>query len=446
MNFFKTPQFKALYKQTWPMLLGLFAIMSSQLIDSAFIGQLGAQPLAVVGFSIPIYQLIIGIQVGLGIATTASISNAIGANKKRYAKYLGTLVLCIGVIIITLLCFLLWYYQVLITGYLGAGEALFTLLRQYWLPWLLSCWLGAMLYFGYSICRAHGETLLPGKVMVLTSLLNIVLDPIFIFSFNMGLAGAAWATCLSFIIGCYIIFKAVIDKNFVVVICNINRAKKGIEAIIQYTIPAMLSQFIPPVSAILVTIVIASYGDFAVGAWGLANRIEYIAIILILALTMAIPPMIGNLKGRNKIPEIFFLVKTAINIVISFQLAITFILIIISQPLADVLSVNNEIENLLIYFLWIVPISYGALGVCMICVSACNAMGLPNSALIISILRLFGCYLPLIWLGSEMYGLLGIFIGASIGNFLSGIVSWFMFLKQYKKLSRISQFETGVKI
>lgn len=57
------------------------AIMSSQLIDSAFIGQLGAQPLAVVGFSIPIYQLIIGIQVGLGIATTASISNAIGANK-----------------------------------------------------------------------------------------------------------------------------------------------------------------------------------------------------------------------------------------------------------------------------------------------------------------------------------------------------------------------------
>lgn len=121
-------------------------------------------------------------------------------------------------IIITLLCFLLWYYQILITGYLGAGEALFTLLKQYWLPWLLSCWLGAMLYFGYSICRAHGETLLPGKVMVLTSLLNIILDPIFIFSFNMGLAGAAWATCLSFIIGCYIIFKAVIDNNFVVVV------------------------------------------------------------------------------------------------------------------------------------------------------------------------------------------------------------------------------------
>ena len=161
---------------------------------------------------------------------------------------------------------------------------------------------------------------------------------------------------------------------------------------------------------------------------------------------MAIPPMIGNLKGRNKIPEIFFLVKTAINTLLCFQLAIAVIIFVISKPMADLFSVNSEIENLLMQYLWIVPISYGALGVCMICVSACNAMGLPNSALIISILRLFGCYLPLIWLGSEMYGLLGIFIGASIGNFLSGIVSWFMFLKQYKKLSRISQFETGVKI
>lgn len=443
MSFFKTQQFKALYQQTWPMLLGLFSIMASQLVDSAFIGQLGSQPLAIVGFSIPIYQLVIGIQVGLGIATTASISSAIGSNRKLYAKYLGTLVLFIGIITISLLCFLLWYYQEGISYFLGAESSLFQLLRTYWFPWLLSCWLGAILYFGYSICRSHGETVLPGKVMVITSLLNIILDPIFIFTFNMGLAGAAWTTCVSFIIGCFIIFRAIIQKPYIAILCNFSRAKKGIYTIVKFTIPAMLSQFIPPVSAILVTVVIASYGDFAVGAWGLANRIEYISIILILALTMALPPMIGNLKGRNKIPEIFFLVKTAMNTIICFQLAITILIIIISKPVANLLSVNSEVESLLLHYLWIVPVSYGALGVCMICVSASNAMGLPRSALIISILRLFGCYLPLIWLGSEIYGLLGIFIGATIGNFLSGIVGWSMFLQQYKKVGRLLTQKTA---
>jgi len=436
MSFFKTQQFKALYQQTWPMLLGLFAIMGSQLVDSAFIGQLGSQPLAVVGFSIPIYQLVIGIQVGLGIATTASISSAIGSNRKLYAKYLGTLVLFIGVITIALLCFLLWYYQEEIAYFLGAESSIFQLLRSYWFPWLLSCWLGAILYFGYSICRSHGETLLPGKVMVITSLLNVILDPIFIFTLNMGLAGAAWATCISFIIGCFFIFRAIIQKPYIAMLCNFSRAKKGIHTIVKLTIPAMLSQFSPPVSAMLVTVIIASYGDVAVGAWGLANRIEYISIILILALTMALPPMIGNLKGRNKIPEIFFLVKTAMKTIIGFQLVIALFILIISRPVANLLSVNSEIESLLLHYLWIVPVSYGALGICMVCVSACNAMGLPKSALIISMLRLFGCYLPLIWLGSEIYGLLGIFIGATIGNLLSGMVGWSKFLQQYKKISK----------
>ncbi|MCT7655352.1 hypothetical protein MBH78_13005 [Oceanimonas sp. NS1] len=62
-------------------------------------------------------------------------------------------------------------------------------------------------------------------------------------------------------------------------------------------------------------------------------------------------------------------------------------------------------------YLWLVPISYGALGLCMIMVSVCNAMGKPRLALVISALRLLGCYLPLIWLGSELYGLRGLFSG-----------------------------------
>ncbi|WP_255376054.1 MATE family efflux transporter, partial [Oleiphilus sp. HI0080] len=67
---------------TWPMLIGIISLMSFQLVDSVFIARLGVAPLAVVGFTIPIYQLFIGIQVGIGIATTALISQLLGANKE----------------------------------------------------------------------------------------------------------------------------------------------------------------------------------------------------------------------------------------------------------------------------------------------------------------------------------------------------------------------------
>ncbi|WP_196492369.1 MATE family efflux transporter [Psychrosphaera haliotis] len=94
--------------------------MGSQLIDSAFVGQLGAQPLAVLGYSIPIYQVVIGIQVGLGIAATASISNALGSSNRAYAKSLGSIILLIGTIVITLLCIGLWLFQEPIAIGLGA--------------------------------------------------------------------------------------------------------------------------------------------------------------------------------------------------------------------------------------------------------------------------------------------------------------------------------------
>ena len=85
---------KALLNQTMPMLIGLLAIMGNQLIDNAFIGQLGEQPLAIVGYSLPIYQLIIGLQVGVGIATTACASAALGAGKTRLRSAVGSH--CVG--------------------------------------------------------------------------------------------------------------------------------------------------------------------------------------------------------------------------------------------------------------------------------------------------------------------------------------------------------------
>lgn len=418
---------RQLYRMTWPMLIGVLAIMSSQMVDSAFIGQLGTQPLAAVGFTIPVYQLIIGIQVGLGIATTTIISTALGAGKQGEARQLGSLVLATGGGVVLLLCLLVWAGQQEIVFRLGASGSLLPLVREYWLPWLFSCWLGAMLYFGYSLFRAYGETLLPGLVMVLTSLINMVLDPLFIFTLDMGLAGAAWATVCAFGAGCVVIFTGLLRRRLIRLPRHTARIRSGLTRLLSFMLPSTLSQLVPPLSAMLATALVAVHGEHAVAAWGLGSRIELLSIVVVLALTMAMPPMIGRLRGSKDMEQIRQLVRTAMTFVLLWQLALALLLVVVSVPLSHVLTSDGTTAAILSGYLWRVPLSYGAMGVCMILVSACNAMGMPRLALVMSALRLLVCYLPLLWLGSMLDGLNGLLLGAMAGNLLAGLMSWHLY-------------------
>lgn len=427
---------KQLYHMTLPMIIGVLAMMSYQLVDSAFIGQLGVKPLATVGFTIPVYQLIVGIQVGIGIATTAVISRALGANEKQQAKQLGSTVVLVGFLVIFILCCLIWLNQETILRVLGAEPALYSTAREYWLPWLMSTWLGAMLYFGYSIYRARGHTKLPGSVMVLTSVLNMLLDPLFIFTFDMGIAGAAWATICALLTGCIIIYPRILGKQWVCLNINLSQSIQGLKQLSSIMLPAMMSQFIPPISAMAATTIVAGYGENVIAAWGLGSRIEYFSIIVVLALTMAMPPIVGRLRGSNDFERIHLLVKIAIAFVVVWQLVMALLVILLATPIGSLLTSEQSVSAILHSYLLHVPLSYGALGICMIMVSVSNAMGKPMRALLISALRLLGCYLPCLWLGSQFGGLNGLFIGAMVGNVCAGLTSWFIYRNSLEQLKR----------
>ena len=425
---------RQLFDMTWPMLIGLLAMMSYQLIDSAFIGQLGAKPLAVVGYTIAIHQLIIGIQVGLGIAATTIISTEIGAKNHLHARELAGLVVGTGFFLMLIVSFVLGINQQFIVQMLGANNSLLPIVADYWTPWLISCWLGALLYFGSSIYRAHGKTFLPGMVMVLTSIVNLLLDPLFIFTFEMGIAGAAWATVIAFSIGCMIIYYHILKNNMISLPQYFAQIKAGVKTLFSFMTPSMLSQFTPPISALLATTLVSSFGEIVIAAWGLGYRLEFFSIMIVLAMTMSLPAMIGKLKGSGDFAQIDKLVKMAALFIIFWQLVIAIILFITAKPISTLLTNDTGVINILQDYFWFMPGSYMSLGVCMIMVSACNAIGMPAQALVISLLRLFACYLPLLWIGSQLSGITGLFIGASLGNFAAGVMSWFMYKKNMTKL------------
>lgn len=425
---------KSLFQMTWPMLFGVFSLMSFQLVDSAFIARLGVSPLAVQGFTLPMHLVIIGLQVGLGIATTAIISRTLGRGEELKARQLGGLVVVTGAILILILCIILWLLQAPIIDILGGSTDLLPLVERYWLPWLVSAWVGAMLYFGYSLSRSHGNTLLPGIMMVVTSLLNMALDPLYIFVFDWGLPGAAYATITSFTLGCLIVYPTIVRRHWLSFHQHALKLKATLLELGSIMAPAMLSQLMPPISAMLATKLVAGFGYAAVGAWALGSRVEFFSIVVVLALTMSLPPMVGRLLGSREFGQIRYLVSITVRFVLVWQLVIALVLIATSTPLAELFSEDTDVREILNSYLFRVPMSSGALGVCMIMVSICNAMGLAMRALLISCLRLFVCFLPLIWLGSYFGGIDGLLSGAMLGNIAAGIVAWVLYTRGMKTL------------
>ncbi|WP_234496086.1 MATE family efflux transporter [Vibrio maritimus] len=421
---------------TLPMVLGVLSLMSFQLVDSAFIGQLGVLPLAAQGFTLPMQMVIIGIQVGLGIATTAIISRALGANNEEYAKQLGGLILVFGSLGVAIIGVVIWFIRHPILAMLSAPESVYPVIDSYWPYWLLSSWVGAVLYFYYSVCRANGNTVLPGMMMVITSIINLALDPLFIFTFDMGINGAAIATVVAFGIGILVVAPKVVSKNWASFNWSNVDIAESLRSIWKIMAPAMVSQLLPPLSSMLATKLLATFGTAAVAAWALGSRYEFFAIVTVLALTMSMPPMVGKLLGAKNLVDIKKLVNIAVAYILGFQFVVALITLLFANQLSALMTSEDNVYQILNYHLILVPFSLGPLGVCMLMVSISNALGKAKTALTISTLRLFAFFLPCLWVGAQLGGIQGLFYGALIGNVLAGVSAWFTYSYSVKQLEK----------
>ena len=419
---------RQLWQQTWPMALGVMSLLGFYLVDSIFVARLGTAPLAAQSFTFPLAFLVIGVQVGIGIAIAALISRAIGAGQQDQANRLGALVLTGGGLLLGVLLLLLWLLQAPAFSLIGASDAIRELIRPYWAIQVLAMWVGGVLYFGYSLFRAHGNTRFPGLMMVLTSLLNLMLDPLLIFGVGdwdgFGLPGAALASLLAFAIGLGILVLALRGKGWVQRHGMLVQMRVSAWPFAQIAGPAMISQLMPPLAAMLATALVARAGDQAVAAWGMASRLESFSIVLVLGMTMALPPWLGRCYGGNDWDTVRRLMRVAAAMVIGWQLVLGLLMALLAAPLAGLLVETAPVQSYLTVLIRWLPPSYGLLGVCMLVVSASNALGWPMRAMLISFLRLFLCYLPLLWLGYQLGDFGGLALGAAFGNLLAGVMAW----------------------
>jgi Na+-driven multidrug efflux pump len=149
---------------------------------------------------------------------------------------------------------------------------------------------------------------------------------------------------------------------------------------------------------------------------------------------MAMPPMIGRLVGEGQIATIRRLVTIAVRFILFWQLALALVWLLLSGVVSEVFTTDQAVTTILQDYLLRVPLSYGGLGVCMLMVSVCNALGLPLRGLLISVLRLFLCFLPFLWVGAKIGDMQGLLTGALIGNLLAGIQAYLFYRRGVARL------------
>jgi len=417
--------------------------MFVQLVDSIFIGRLGVNALTAQGLTLPFNTIIIGIQVGLGVASTSIISQAVGAKNHEAASKTATISVSIGTLILSILALILWLKRPLflslftnIDNHTAGQSAVNVLLTEYWSVWLFSAVLGALLYFISGVYRANGITKTPGYFLMLASTINLVLDPIFMFTLEMGIQGAAFASSVSFLICIIVLIIKVQKKNWFCFSLIKHSTINYTTALMKMAIPTTANQILPSVSAMTVTVFIAKLGPSNIAFWTLLTRIEMFTLVLALSLTMSIPPMVGRYIGEQNTNKIARLVFTAIRFVLVYHIIIALIAMLSASHVSEWLTADPTLNRQLTYALLFVPLSYAPLGLCMIIVSVFNALCEPKKALILSSFRLFGFYIPATIIGVMLGNIESVLWGIFIANTLAGLTAWFMFSLRIRVLNK----------
>ena len=276
------------------------------------------------------------------------------------------------------------------------------------------------------------------KLRVSSWHLHAVLDPFLIFGIGpfpeLGIQGAAWATVIAWTLAFGYLSYLLVVKLELVSRKLPSRAtfESSGKDMLRIGVPAAGANMMTPLAAGIMTAIAAGFGDTSVAAFGVGARIEPIATLIVLAMSSALPPLISQNFGANRIDRVEEAYRLATKFIMGWQLAVYLVLGLSAILIANVFSDDPQVIEGIKLFVWIMPLGYGLQGVIILTNSSLNALHRPLIALYLSVARFFVFYVPLAYLGSRYFGLPGFFAGAVAGNFIMAIISWRTFNRALK--------------
>ena len=421
------PVWRALLSVSGPMAFGIGATIFVGLVDAYFLGRIGTDPLAAVGFVFPVTMTIASLSIGLSAGANAAISQAIGRKDDDDAVVrIGLHALILGCGLAAAVMVAVWAFDRPLLSLMGASGGVLDAALRYTPIWAASFpFLVAMMLVN-SIFRAHGNGGRSAMVMVASALLNVGATPAFILGLGplpeMGIAGAAAGTLFSYVVASalagWLAWRAGILRTCGRPLAGLGRSARQVGAIGG---PAAISNAIRPAGMAAVTAAVATLGAAYVAGFGAAGRVQGLASVPLLALSAGIGPVVGQAWGAGQAERAAAALRQSCLFAVAYGLSLALVLFLFAEPIAALFGADGTSTAAAAQYLRIVGWSLFGFGILIAGNAALNAIDRAGYALGLSALRVLAVYLPLAWLGAAVLGYAGILIAAVIANVFAAL-------------------------
>jgi putative MATE family efflux protein len=404
-SFLGNPQ-KALWTLAIPIMFGMGIHTLYNLVDMIFIGRLGGDAITGVAFNMPVFFLMLGLTMGLGSGVTASIARFIGDKDKSSADNSAEHALAMAGCIALIFTIAGLYFGEKILIMLGAEGNILVLAWEYLSMIVIG--LPFMVFSGFfrSILAGEGDMKFPMMIAGLGTILNIILDPIFIFKleqygnigFGMGVRGAAMATVISQLIVFMIFIYMLFIKDHAYITFNLKDfvpSKFILWDIIKVGLPASLSMIIMALGQGVFNKILIHYSSQTVAAYQVAGRLDMLIFLPIFAIAGGMTTLVGMFYGAKEIG--------ALNNIVRYGMMSAFIITLVSSSFvyffADIFSSwftdDQEIIDVSVGFLRLLCLIYPLVAIAITSGRVMQGLGKGLPVLLITIVRVLGISAPL---------------------------------------------------
>src|SRR5690625_778470 len=435
--------FRSLVSLAIPIILANIFQTAYQLVDTFWLGRLGANAVAAVSISFPLLFLVLSVGGGLTLAGTVIVSHYKGAEDQRGVNFSSAQTIVIIFIVSILLSAIGYTSAAPLMRLVGAGPEIFVEAVSYFQISSIGFVFLFIFYVFQSLMRGIGNVLLPMYIVIGTVFLNLILDPLFIFGFGpipgYGVAGAAVASVItqgiSALAGILILRRG--NKGIKIHWSDLSIDVSWIKRMFELGIPASLEQSARAAGMTMMVIIVASFGSHVVAAYGIGARILSLIIVPALGLSIATTTLVGQNIGASKIKRAEKVGNLSAKVALWGLTTIGLLLFLVAEPLTAFFVPNDpKVIQDGTLFIQIMAPSFGLLGVQQVLNGVFNGAGFTKASMLISILSLWILRFPLAYILSynTPLGFEGIWWAFPTSNLIAAIAAFVYYKMGYWKL------------
>ena len=422
---------KALLAMGIPTMIGMLINALYNLVDAYFVGGLGESQMAAISVVYPLGQVVVGLGLLFGNGAASYISRLLGQRNREQANRVASTALYSSLVVGTIMI-------VLSIIFLGATESILPYAATYAGIYIISCIFNVFNVTMNNIVTSEGAAKTTMCALLLGAVLNIGLDPLFIYTFHLDVAGAAIATAISQIVSTMVyllyIFRRKSAFQFKIKDCTFS--KEVLSEIFKIGISTLVFQLLTSISISLINNAAGNYSDAAIAGMGVVTRLISMGSLTVFGFIKGFQPIAGYSYGAKKFDRLRTAIKTSVLWSTIFCVIVGLLFSLFSATIVSQFTTGNvEMIKIGASSLRINGITFMLFGFYTVYSSLFLALGKGKEGFILGACRQGICFIPVILILPFVWGLNGILYAQPIADVLSALITVFMAIPLHKSLT-----------